>query len=277
MAVTLDQVAGNLNAKSLTGGAKIGRIGGNLLLNGELGTGCSYHLKADGNALLRLVEGTNAHLTLSAKGRLQSSMELGDAERTTQTLTGTLGEGGAEVVVEAKGNLLLGGDPSCSELGVEISRQVEEALGAIDFEAIGQQVSGELEEAMSRLRVKLESTDWERVGHRARAAVERAMERIQRDMDRWAAGVARHQVRVERAATRDAYREARAARRTARRDQRQGWQGSEQYEGEDSEGTPSEPLGPEVDLDEERLSILRMVEQGQVTPEEGELLLDALA
>ena len=103
------------------------------------------------------------------------------------------------------------------------------------------------------------------------------MERIQRDMDRWAAGAARHQVRVERAATRDAHHEARAARRTARREQRQRWQGSHQYEGEDSESTASEPLGPEVDLDEERLSILRMVEQGQVTPEEGELLLDALA
>jgi hypothetical protein len=33
-------------------------------------------------------------------------------------------------------------------------------------------------------------------------------------------------------------------------------------------------LGP--DLDEERLSILRMVEQGQISPEEAEMLLDAL-
>jgi hypothetical protein len=33
---------------------------------------------------------------------------------------------------------------------------------------------------------------------------------------------------------------------------------------------------PEPDLDEERLSILRMVEQGQISPEEAEMLLDAL-
>jgi len=36
-------------------------------------------------------------------------------------------------------------------------------------------------------------------------------------------------------------------------------------------------LSEEVaDLDEQRLSILKMVEQGQITPEEAEMLLDAL-
>jgi hypothetical protein len=33
---------------------------------------------------------------------------------------------------------------------------------------------------------------------------------------------------------------------------------------------------PGPDLDEERLSILRMLEQGQIAPEEAEMLLDAL-
>ena len=38
-----------------------------------------------------------------------------------------------------------------------------------------------------------------------------------------------------------------------------------------------EPAGePEPSLDEERLSILKMVEQGQITPEEAEMLLDVL-
>jgi hypothetical protein len=36
------------------------------------------------------------------------------------------------------------------------------------------------------------------------------------------------------------------------------------------------PVEPAPDLDEERLSILRMVEQGQISPEEAEMLLDAL-
>jgi hypothetical protein len=40
-------------------------------------------------------------------------------------------------------------------------------------------------------------------------------------------------------------------------------------------GDQGEPI-PEPDLEEERLTILRMVEQGQVTPEEAEMLLDAL-
>jgi hypothetical protein len=36
------------------------------------------------------------------------------------------------------------------------------------------------------------------------------------------------------------------------------------------------PTEFEPDLDQERLSILRMVEQGQITPQDAEMLLDAL-
>lgn len=282
-AATVDQVAGNLVAKDLAGGARFPRIGGNLVWRGDLGTGRSYHFQCDGNAVLRLQEGTNAHLTLSAGGRILSSLDLADQEQEGGRLSGTLGEGGAELVVEAKGNVTVGGGSEAvgAELGEEISRQINESLQALDLEAIGRQVSEEMEGALSRLRVKLEDVDWERMGQRAQQAVERAMERMERDMDRAMEQVARHQEQAARYQERMARHQERLQRRMEREAQRRerrgqrhgvevdfGWE--EEMEAE--AGAPDS--GP--DLDEERLSILRMVEQGQISPEEAEMLLDAL-
>ncbi len=70
---------------------------------------------------------------------------------------------------------------------------------------------------------------------------------------------------------RQAERQARRAERWARRS-REGVAAA-------AEGTAAEvdaPADPGPNLDEERLSILKMVEQGQVTPAEAEMLLDAL-
>jgi hypothetical protein len=262
-ALTLNQVAGNLVAKNVTGGAKAGRIGGNLVLNSELGTGCTYHFQADGNATLRVPAGSNAHVTLRAEGKLVTSSALAIEEQDGGQLTGTLGDGGAELVVEAKGNITLGGDPPSvgADLGDQISRQVEESLSAIDFEALGQQVNEEMAAAMSRLRVKLEGVDWERLGVQAQHAVERAMGRMQRDMDRMVDKAAKQQARWERKEAKKMHHQApQQPADTAHRS--------------DEEGAGLEQ--PEWDLDEERLSILRMVEQGQVSPEEAEMLLDAL-
>lgn len=262
--VSLEQVAGNLVAKNLTNGARVDRIGGNLVLNGDLGTGCTYQLRADGNATLRFSDDTSAHLTLRAKGKLLPSAAMAIQEQQNNTLVGTLGQGGTEVVVEAKGNITVGGgQPTVgADLGEEIARQVEEGLGAIDLDAIGRQVGEEMEAAISRLQVKLEGVDWERLGHQAQQGVERAMTRIQRDVDRMAEKAVRHEAQWQH------------------QQQREGQRPQAQGEAADREDWPTEaavgPMEPEPDLDEERLSILRMVEQGTITSEEAEMLLDAL-
>jgi hypothetical protein len=108
-AVSIEQVAGNLVAQDMTGGASIPKIGGNLVWNGEIGASRTYHFNVRGNATLRLEEDAGAHVTLTAGGKLLSSMALADQEQAGGRLTGTLGGGGAEIVVEARGNVLLGG------------------------------------------------------------------------------------------------------------------------------------------------------------------------
>jgi hypothetical protein len=275
-AVTLEQVAGNLVAKNLAGGARVPKIGGNLVLRSTLGQGRTYQFSARGNAWLRLEEGTSAHMTLSTGGTIHSSVALTDEQRDGNTLTGTMGDGGAEVVVEARGNIILGsGEPGIRiELGEEISRQVEESLAAIDLEAIGAQASEELNAAMSRLQVKLESVDWDQIGVQAQQAIERAMEHMQRDMDRTVERAARHQERLQRRLEREALRRERAdLRRQKAKERRHAVEvTADEWTADEAE----EDYEPGPDLDEERLSILRMVERGQITPEEGEMLLDAL-
>jgi hypothetical protein len=273
--LTIDQVAGNLAVRDLAGGAGVPRVGGNLILNGGLGRGQTYHFQADGNALLRLAGEAGAHVTLGARGKILSSLPLAGEERSEGRLSGTLGEGGAEIVVEAGGNIVLGGEGGGVqihvEVGDEIARQVEESLRAVDLEAIGRQMSQEMESAMSRLRVKLESTDWQRYGSQAQQAVERAMERLQRNLDRAADKAARYQERMERA-------HERAERATGHQERHRERQAEpvpvEDWQEGEPDGPPSATPAPSVD--EERLSILRMVEQGQITPAEAELLLDAL-
>jgi len=279
--VRLGKVAGNLTGRNLTAGARVPTVGGNLVLSGEIGPARSYHFDVRGNATLGLPEETSASLTLTASGKFIISTELNGEVREGRTLSGTIGGGGAEIAVKAGGNIVLDGKGGAEiEVGTEVAeefvRQIEEGLSAIDLDAIGRQVGAEMEEAMSRLQVKLEGVDWETVGARAQQATERAMEQLQRNMDRMAARAARQQERFERRMEREKLRAMRKAHK--RHEGERGEMEVETSMGYDPAEEPYEEYEaePGPDLDEERLSILRMLEQGQIAPEEAEMLLDAL-
>ena len=279
--VRIDQVAGNLTGKNLSAGAKVPKIGGNLHLGGEIGQGRSYQFNPRGNALLSLPEEAGAHLTLTARGKFVISTPLADEVQDGRTLSGSVGDGGAEIVIDAGGNVFLGGKEGVQvemgpEFAGEVARQLEEGLAAIDFDAIGRTVGAEMEEAMARLQVKLESVDWDRIGARTQQAVDRAMERMQVDMDRMVAKAERHQERIEQRLEREKRRVEQRARRHERKDARRA--GIEVVVEGDPVEDAYEEYGaePGPNLDEERLSILRMLEQGQIAPEEAEMLLDAL-
>jgi hypothetical protein len=290
-AVTVNQVAGNLTAQDLTGGAKFERVGGNLAFGGAVGEGHSYYFKAGGNAAVWLPEETNAHVTMVSKGHLVSGLKLSEAERERHRLSGTLGTGGAEIFIEAGGNAVLGSRQR-GDVGDEVARQVQEALAAVDLEAIsrqveeslrdidldaiGQRVGQETEQALSRLRIKLESVDWEQMGVRAREATERAMARLERDVERLEERAARQQRYAERQAE---HKRRHEEWRRRRAEARQAGPAGEEMAAQASEEAEAAaaPVDPEPSLDEERLSILKMVEQGQISPEEAEMLLDALS
>ena len=287
--VTIDKVAGNLVGRDLLGGVKAGKIGGNLVLSGDIGSGCTYQFRTGGNAALKLAEDANASVTLKAGGRVLSTTALAEEVRTGNTLSGIMGDGGTELAVEAGGNVVLGRghgswhedeeelwdeaedelEPCGISLGDEISRQVEESLRAINVEEIGRRASESIERAMAQMRTKLEAIDWERVGHQAEGTMERALGQMQRELDRMSEKAARQQEKMQRMAEqrqRQAERLAERQQRHAARVHTVAWQS----------GQPKPAPAPAPSFDEERLSILTMVEQGQITIQEAETLLDAL-
>ena len=286
--VAIDKVAGNLVARDVLGGVKAGGIGGNLAFSGDLGSGCTYQFRTGGNAVLKLADDVNASLTLKAGGRLASSVTLTEEVRTENTLSGTLGDGGTELTVKAGGHITLGHpgheswhwdeeglweeaegepEPAGFSLGDEITRQVDESLRAIDLEAVSRKASESIERAMAQMRAKLESIDWERVGHQAEGTMERALGQMQRELDKLSERAARQQEKMERMAEQRQRQAERMAERQRRHASRvQTWQA----------GQPKPAPEPTPSFDEERLSILTMVEQGQITIQEAETLLDAL-
>jgi hypothetical protein len=287
--VTLERTGGDLLGKDLLGGARVGAVGGNLVLSGALGAGGTYQFKCGGDAVLKLDEDAGAHISLRAGGQVLGSVELGEAERSRQYVRGTLGQGGAELAIDAGGNVVLRRGPSVSPvwgegdaewdsfgqgLGEEISRQVQESLAAIDVEAISRQATEQIERAMARLRNKLESMDWERLGGQAQHAVERAMAQMQRDIDRLSEKTARQQERAARQAERAAERQQRRAGRATYGE----WTVPPPPPGPfGPPPPPGRPPAPEPpSFTEERMAILKMVETGKITPEEASKLLDAL-
>lgn len=275
-AVQIERAGGDFVGRDLTGGVHAPNVGGSLALSGELGQGTIYQFAVGGDAMLNLDEEASADLNLKAGGRVQSALTVTDQQRTPCSLTGRLGDGGVEVTVEAGGNIILGrssagggsGDEAefgrlGAQLGQDISRQVEESLRSIDMEAIGRKANEEIERAMSRLRAKLEGVDWERLGVQAQVTVERSMAQMQREIDRLAARAARQQERAARAAERQQHRSSRV--------------GIAVVDWEPGRPSPApERAAERPSFDEERLSILKMLEQGQITLEEAETLLDAL-
>jgi hypothetical protein len=97
------------------------------------------------------------------------------------------------------------------------------------------------------------------------------MEQMRRNMDRMVEKAARHQEKFEAKMEREQGR----VEKLERRRQRAAGHVDEAQAAEAVSGS-EETMEPDLDLDEERLSILRMVEQGQIAPEEAEMLLDAL-
>jgi len=242
----LEAVSGNARIRDLSGGMEVERIGGDLRLEGALAPGLSYRGEARGDIALRLPTSTSARFDLRAQGQIRTDLPLTIESQDRNHLIGLLGEGGAQVTLAAGGDIRLvkwaGVEGEAAEwaegLAEEIEQQVDEALQGMDFEAIGREVEARIAWAQRRL----ESVDWERLGREAQRAAE--------------AGIAQAQEAIQRVLRRlEAWRDEYAARKQAAAE------------------APSEAT---IATDEERMAILRMVERGQITPDEGEMLLDAL-
>jgi hypothetical protein len=267
----LKEVGGNLRASILGNGMVVGRVGGNLHLEGPLVAGQSYHGDAKGNITLRLPISTSARLDLGAGGRVRNDLPLTVERRDRNRLVGALGEGAAQVTFTAGGNVRLrewaGADVEATEwveelegLAEQVERQVDDALRDVDLEAVGR----EIETRMAQAQQKLDSVDWERLGREAQQAAN--------------AGIAQAQEAIQRVLSRmETWRDRQTAVQTEVREVEEETPAEELLSRSTPEPHPDPiPAQASEATDEERMAILRMVERGQITPDEGEMLLDTL-
>lgn len=288
-------------------------VHGNLALNDVSGNASA---KADGNASLSLDPAPGEQYDFSVRGNLFCNLSadasvkvhVNHASRTTVNIPGaertqindepfefTLGDGDADLKLSADGSLYLGrqtsGWDAMGQLGFDFGKHFEgigeefEGMAESISEQVTQQIESQMEmiesqiEAqLSGLTARLGSTNFSpeqqiRIAERARQASERASERVQEKMRRAQEKLDRKIAEAQRRTE----QRAREAERRAHIHERHA--GIREHHGL-SFNWPAPPVPPvppsDPVSDDERMVILRMLEQKKISPEQAEQLLSAL-
>lgn len=283
----IEQVSGDCRVHQIAGDAQLGSIHGDLTVTAVVG---NVDARVDGDARLMLMLARGQQVTVETHGdlnclvptdaSLRAELEangdirvkhLGDAPRARHgTLSVVTGDGAALLNLKASGDLRLigtdahlrgaefGFDPEVSEemsrrateLSQQITEQVESQVNAF---------SRELEEKLSRMGNDEEMAN--KIQERVTSALRKAEEKM-------AEAMRKVEIRSQEA-------ERRAYEQDNRRRKGYAWQ---------TPPTPPMPSAPpppaapkrSAATDEERMIILRMVEQGKISIDQAEKLLAAL-
>jgi hypothetical protein len=300
--VNVDAVAGNADLRVVLGACRLNNVDGNLELQnveGEILANADgnarlrlnrlaagdFTVTADGNIYCYLPEDASARLSMNSDGET-IKVRLPDSARTYRQnqCDLTLGGGGDDTATNmtlvADGAIYLfadqggwsSGDSSFTGLpddfGQQIARQVESQIQS-QMEEVTRNLNEQMEQLSSRLtQAGLSPEETERI-------VEQAMRNSERETTRAQEKMRRAQEKLERkldAQRRKAESKAQAADRRSRRS----W-GFEWPSPPPSPPPPQPPFaGRNSATEEERLMILRMLEQKKITLEEADKLLSAL-
>jgi hypothetical protein len=290
-------VHGNLTLKDVSGNASA-KADGNVTLSLDPAPDEQYDFTAKGDLLCNLPADASAAVHIAHGGDVTvkiSGVEL--AEVGDEPIDFTLGDGDAVLKLSADGNVFVGSQtPGWEEMGnfgVKFGEKFEN-MGK-DFENIGkisEQITQQIESQIGALEMQLEaqlsglnarlgaiglsSEQQERVAERARDASERASERVQEKMRRAQEKLDRKVAEAQRRAEQRAHEAERRARvhehHTDHREHR-GWR----FDWPSPSTPPATAVAPSDPVsDDERMVILRMLEQKKITPEQAEQLLSAL-
>jgi DUF4097 and DUF4098 domain-containing protein YvlB len=246
--VSCEFVSGDLSAAYLEGGLEA-VVAGDAALKTDFTPGCTYQISASGDVSAKFPANANAQFQVTTTGNIRHKVNWADVtEVTGTTLTGRLGDGEANVDITASGSVTLrsrdeakdfifGFEPEDTELDMELESMSEELERNIQAHMV----------QMDRLNEQIEAE----LGRIDDAAIQRKVQAATR--------------KAERAAERARLKADRAQRRW----QRMGPQGP-------TPKTP--PRRPKADpvTEEERLMILRMIQEGKISTDEAARLLEAL-
>ena len=266
----VEQIGRDLGARELMADAQVVLVRGDIRLRTDFTPEQQVQLKANGDIVARVPNFANADFILrSGRGNIRVKANLTEKTKSENEITGRLGDGGADVLLEAGRDLILVArgdqDTEWSDLGAEIG-----AIGAdigIEFAGLAEQIAAQIEVQMEHMSAQLEEK---------LSSMEIDMAAMDRRSARAAERIATHtQQKLEQAAEklrRTAEREAEKARRKAARHRSKAAQKQRTYYGRSPEPRPAD----EQITEDERMAILNMVAEGKISVEDAETLLDAL-
>ncbi len=280
---TIDQVHGNLDLRDAENNIDIS-TSGNARIRLCMLVGQEYKIEAGGNLYCHIPEDASLKAELESQTS-EISVKLPEDQRTIRENSYNLSMGGGEAFMSlsAGGKLaLVTQEPERVEMD-DIEAELEGAFTGISEEftqQINEQIEAQIESQLELLDSHLDelSETLATAGY-SQAEVERIIHRAQEESQKAAASaqdkMRRAQEKMERklaAAQRKAELKARAAERRKQSQRQRYWS----FEWSSSPSTSVTRGAGERSSDEERLMVLRMLEQKKITLEDAEKLLTAL-
>lgn len=257
-------VRGDLRAGGLRGGAAVESVGADLRLRPPYVAGAVYRFGVGSTARIVVPADANVRFTLRAGGRVRSSVPGLSLAEAGGVVTGALGDGEAVLEVTAGSHILL---------VPEVAEEAEWGAWAAGIEDIGAVVEARVAEAMALLEARLEETLRSVDSEEIRRRVEKAAERARQAAERYAREAGEAAQREAERARREAERETERARREAERARMQAERAERRWQR--ASGRRPE-LSRTAATEEEILRVLRLVEEGKLTPAQAAELLAAL-
>lgn len=250
--INIESVHRDANFRNLGGVNSINKVFGDIRLHGGLTPG-KHKFVADGDIVVRWPIDAPIELFASAS-TIKNSLPLVDIEEIGDSLSGRLGFGETVVNLTAKGKILLKEDRLVNEKWDNGNNEPFGMDFMFDLAGLGERVSAEVNQHLSRLTNHLEnnfgpefaqniSRKFSYQAEKAARQAEKAADRARRYAEREAARAEKRNYQSEPA--RQAYQQ------------------------------PVEEKRQKVST-EEQLKILKMVENGTISPEEASTLLEAM-
>jgi sRNA-binding protein len=292
-AFNAQQIEGNLQLDDVDGSAYV-QVDGNASLRLDPVAKAVYQIRADGNLMCRLSADASVRVHITEAAHLVLNLPGSEGKKHKAPFQLTLGEGDAEMTLAAGGNILLASqvpaweampeagfefEGEFTEMADALSQQVTQQLQA-QMDLLEQQLNthlGDLSATMGISGVSAEHA--ERIRQQAQEASKRAVERAQEKMRRAQERMERKMETIQQRAAQRAAQQAAVERRVDEmRARRKSYRFD--FEGPQPPRPPAPPIPPQPEApavtDEERLVILKMLEQKQISLEQAEKLLAAL-
>jgi hypothetical protein len=289
--VTLRDLQGDLYVKKTRGNLHVNDVDGsveasadgNISINLDPTPGDDYSLSAKGNIACNVPDDTSLTLNIEkAGGRITVNLPgVEDTKNIKAPYQQVVNEGDAKMTLSAGGNIVISGQMPEFEIP-DFEVELESTFEGMG-DAIGQQIEAQIEAQMQMMEEQLNEQisnmtmnlgasglspeQLERINQRAREASQRAAARAEEKMRQAQERLERRMVATQQRIE----QKARVAEARARRHERHGTGFGWPITPVDSSSPQNDPVS-----DEERLTVLHLLEQNKITLEEAEALLSAL-